>query len=585
MEHNFCTLLSRDYLAKGLTLYNSLLDHDKHFTMFIFCMEKESTSILEQMGLKNAVIISMSELETEDRGLLETKDSRSVQEYSWTAKASVMLYILRHYAEIDNIIWLDGDICFFSDAEPIYREWGSSSILLTEEKYTGLYEEKSRIYGKYQLGFMGFRRDETGIACLEQFRRNVLQWCYNRFEEGKWSDQMYAVDWPEKYKNVHIVKHKGINVNPFILYRYVTEQGMKIISGDSRVFIEDEELVLFHFYGFDRYNNREFDLCHYGSFLSDDTLKYVYKPYTEQINKAVAGINSLAEGYCSDEELRSHRIKNYWDLQLQGETAEGITDFCTMASCEYLPKCLALLKSMENVLKDFRLWVCCLDEEVYDALIRLNHENIRPIHARCIGNDEVEGSMKGIGTKAYAYILKGFFLAFLLKNNYNLRKLVYLDSDVFLSADPGWIFEALDSCSVLLFRNRKTETIADKSVLFCAWLIGFRRDKNAFDCIDSLKYNSLWHVRNDVGFDANTYRGIINNWHLKQKGVRVVNDPAAALEPTGRICSKIIRREGKLFFGGKRIMAAHLTREVLDGAAFHLLEDYLKLLDSKESGV
>lgn len=585
MKHNFCTLLSRDYLHKGLTLYNSLLNYDGHFTLFIFCMEKDSTRILEQIGMKNAVITDMSELEAEDRELLETKDSRSVQEYSWTAKASVMLYVFKHYADIDNIIWLDGDTCFFSDAGPIYREWGSSSILLTEEKYTGPYEEKSRIYGKYQLGFMGFRRDETGIACLEQFRSNVLQWCYNRFEEGKWSDQMYAVNWPEKYKKVQIVKHKGINANPFILYRYVTEQDMKIICRDSRVCIEDEEIVLFHFYGFDRYNDREFDLCHYGSFLSDDALKHIYKPYTEQINKAVAEINSVSGGYCRDAEISGYRIKNYFDLQLQREVPESKIDFCTMASLEYLPRCLALLKSLDNAPNGFRLWVCCLDEEVFEALVRLNHESIRPVYSRCIGHEEFEELLEARGTKAYAYILKGFFIAFLLKNNFNLRKLLYLDSDVFLFADAGWVFEALESCSVLLFRNHKAETKADKSVLFCSWLMGFRRDNNTFECLDSLKYNSLWHVRNDTCFAANAHRRIMNNWHLKYNGVRVVNDPASALEPKGRICSRIERREGKLFFGGKRLLAVHFTKEVLAGSVASLQENYLKLLDSKESGV
>lgn len=593
MKHNFCTLLSRDYLYKGLVLYNSLLKHDNDFTLFIFCMEEELKHVMEHLNLKNAFIIDIADLEAEDAELLETKANRSTQEYSWTAKASVMLYIFRHYGFVDNIIWLDGDTAFFSNTEPIYQEWKDYSIILTEEKYTGPYEEKSRIYGKYQLGFMGFKKDNIGISCLEWFRSKVIEWCFNRFEKGLWADQMYACNWPETFNSVCVVKHKGINANPFILYRYTTEQGMKIIKKGSKVFIDDEEVVLFHFYGFDYYNSSEFDLCHYGSFLSDDTLECIYKAYVESVNIACKAINAVSTDFYKERELKGHSIKNYFNLPVNMESSGTVMNYCTFTSSEYLTRCLALLQSLNSCAMEFRLWVCCLDEKAYDTLNRLHPQNTTLVDSRCIEDEELKKVREYRCIKEYAYTAKGTFISYLMKNNYNLKKIVYADADIFFYSGIKFIFDILDSCSVVLVKNRSQTANEGNKVFFNSSLIGFSRNHNTFIYLDKWKYSSLWYSQKGGEFSAESYKRILNNWHFKLKGIKVISTPTVLLESKSRICFKLKLRDGKPVISNQRLMAMHFNTESLENINHYdyastlemLLQDYSKLIDSMESRV
>ena len=237
---NFCTLFDRNYLYKGLALYNSLLKIYENFKLWILCFDDITYSLLEGMNLKNIELISLKQFE--DKELLRIKDTRTAVEYCWTCTPSLPLYILKNNPSLDMITYLDADLFFYSDPKPIYVEFGDNSILMVEHRYAPGSRKYEKTSGKYNVQFLIFRNDRNAIECLEWWRERCIEWCYFKYENGKLGDQKYLDDWIERFKGIHVLRHKGRGTAPWNIQRY------SIRRVNDKVLIDEQELIFYHFH-------------------------------------------------------------------------------------------------------------------------------------------------------------------------------------------------------------------------------------------------------------------------------------------------------------------------------------------------
>lgn len=238
----FCTYFDQRYLPRGLALYESLRQHCPAFKLWVLCLDHVCYDVLVQLNLANIELIPIERLEAGDEELLQAKQNRSTVEYYFTLTPSLLLFILRTEAEVDLVTYLDADLWFCSDLAPVYEEIGDHSIAIIGHRFPPSlqYMEQN---GIYNVGWLSFRRDENGLACLEWWREKCIEWCYDRCEEGRFADQKYLDSWPTLFSNVVVLKHKGANLAPWNLARYS-------IRFDGESFRVDEQpLIFFHFHG------------------------------------------------------------------------------------------------------------------------------------------------------------------------------------------------------------------------------------------------------------------------------------------------------------------------------------------------
>ena len=275
--YNFCTLFDKNYLFKGLALYNSILKFCCDFKLWILCLDDSTFNILEKMSLMNVKLISLGEFEDEE--LLKIKNTRTRTEYYWTCTPSLPLFILKRQPLIDIITYLDADLFFYSDPLPIYKKFIGYSILITPHNYHNSYQIYQKTCGIYNVQFLIFRNDLNAIKCLNWWRERCIEWCYFKYQDDKLGDQKYLDDWPKIFEGVYDLNLKGA-VAPWNVEKYC------IRALDGKIFVDDEELIFYHFHQLNIKNPKKFDLSG-GYTLSESAIEFIYKPYVYQINEVI----------------------------------------------------------------------------------------------------------------------------------------------------------------------------------------------------------------------------------------------------------------------------------------------------------
>jgi hypothetical protein len=287
--YNFCTLFDTHYFSRGLALYYSLEMNCPDFHIYIFAFDQKAYDILSGMDLKKATIISLKDFEDEE--LLRIKPTRSVAEYCWTCTSSTILYVLQKY-NVDSCTYLDADLFFYSSPAPLFDEMGKDSILITEHRYSPQYNKEIKA-GKYCVQFIMFRNNLDGLAALKWWRERCIEWCYARYEDGKFGDQLYLDDWTERFTGVHVLQHLGGGLAAWNIQQYSFQTLNNKIIGTVIATGNKFEAVFYHFHYFKFFTNGKIELGR--RTLTENVLNTFYKPYIrflEEIKSKISIVNN-----------------------------------------------------------------------------------------------------------------------------------------------------------------------------------------------------------------------------------------------------------------------------------------------------
>lgn len=232
----FCTYFNLFYCAKGLALYRSLEKNVSSFKLYILCLDDETYEIFHRINLKSVELIQLKDLEARDNELSLTKATRSTIEYFFTLTPAFIFDVITTHTEIDILTYIDSDMFVYGPVDPVYKEFSDNSILVIEQRVPEC------VTGRFNVGYLSFRKDTWGIACLELWRKQCIEWCYDRLEGDKYGDQKYLDQWPELYPQVVILKHKGVNVSPWNADNFTFS-----IDNEGTFYVDEYPLIVFHF--------------------------------------------------------------------------------------------------------------------------------------------------------------------------------------------------------------------------------------------------------------------------------------------------------------------------------------------------
>ena len=235
-EH-FVTLFDASFLPIGLALYRSLEAHARPFRLWVLAVDADAERYLTQLALPDLTVIPLGEFETPP--LLAVKPGRTRAEYCWTMTPFACQAVFDRDPSARRATYVDADVFFLDDPRILLQELDESGkqVLITEHAYAPNYD-RSHDSGRFCVQFLTFDRSDPAREVMCWWQERCLEWCFARYENGKFGDQVYLDMWPTLFGDrVHIVRQVEKTLAPW---------NVRCFSQRVR---EPLKPVMYHFHG------------------------------------------------------------------------------------------------------------------------------------------------------------------------------------------------------------------------------------------------------------------------------------------------------------------------------------------------
>ena len=161
--------------------------------------------------------------------------------------------------------------------------------------------------------------------------------------------------------------------------------------------------------------------------------------------------------------------------------------FCTYFDRNYLPRGLALYRSLREHCPEFKLWVLCMDDETHEALTQLDLPEVEPIALQDFEKDD-EPLLRAKQNRSrveYYFTCTPSLPLYVFNHWPEVDLITYLDADLFFFASPAPLFEEFGTGSIAIIGHRfppHLHHLERVGIYNVGWL-SFRRDDSAFACL------------------------------------------------------------------------------------------------------
>lgn len=304
MESVYCTIMTKSRLYQFLALVLSLNKvRAGDFRFYVLCVDQEAYQVLTKLKWNNLKATLDEELGAD---ILALKKERRIHEYCWSLKGLWLETIFQKYPKVKRVTFMDSDLYFWEDPELIFKAQSDCSVLLSrEEKYSpkwraSFVKRLTRLTGEYNSGFISFKRDEMGMACLSWWKEKTIEACRIDPRKGIFGDQRYLNEMPKVFSNICDITTPGVNVGIWNYRKYTFSEK------DRRVFIDQTPLIFYHFTGVRviKHEN-EVELVH----ETHENTPFVLTLYQNTLTQIVMVVKQLEpdfDGFATKEDLQKY---------------------------------------------------------------------------------------------------------------------------------------------------------------------------------------------------------------------------------------------------------------------------------------
>lgn len=155
--------------------------------------------------------------------------------------------------------------------------------------------------------------------------------------------------------------------------------------------------------------------------------------------------------------------------------------FVTLFDSGFLPQGLALHRSLQRHAPDAVLWVLCLDDQAYDVLGRLKLSGLHLLRLGDLESAELLSVKPSRSRAEYCWTLTPFTPKFVFDADPSIRRVTYVDADLWFRDRPTELFDELDvSGKGVLITDHAYAPEYDQSHRtgrYCVQFVTFDRDQ------------------------------------------------------------------------------------------------------------
>jgi hypothetical protein len=239
---SYCIVVNEPFLVRGIALHRSLAEHSSTpFRLFVLCVDQPSLDLLGKMEDETLTPLALHSIEERYPELRARSGERTAYEYIATFKPFLVRFLFEVHPEIPVLASLDADLLFFSDPSAVLDELKEGSVLLSPHHFSPHLKHLA-VHGQFNGGFVVFCSDSEGKRAARWWAEQVLEWCADRVEGDKRSNQKYLESFPSLFRGVVSSQHPGINLAPWNIDSH------RLSVGGEGILVDGRALVFYHFH-------------------------------------------------------------------------------------------------------------------------------------------------------------------------------------------------------------------------------------------------------------------------------------------------------------------------------------------------
>ncbi|MGA2585576.1 MAG: glycosyl transferase [Candidatus Aminicenantales bacterium] len=246
--------------------------------------------------------------------------------------------------------------------------------------------------------------------------------------------------------------------------------------------------------------------------------------------------------------------------------------FCTYFDRNYLPRGLALYRSLRKHCSEFRLWVLCMDEATHEVLTQLKLPEVELIALKDFErNDESLRSAKQNRSQVEYYFTCTPSLPLYVLNHWpEVDLITYLDADLFFFSDPGPLFAELGTGSIAIIGHRfppRLRQYREKYGIYNVGWLSFRRNEHALACLNWWREQCIAWCYDREEEDRFADQKYLDDWPIRFHNVVVLEHKGANLARWNLANYRIDFRNGKCWVDEDPLIFFHFQgfRQVMRG--------------------
>jgi len=197
-------------------------------------------------------------------------------------------------------------------------------------------------------------------------------------------------------------------------------------------------------------------------------------------------------------------------------------------------KLIPMYVSLENYCSDFKLFILCMDDSVYNILNKIAFKNIILVQLKDIeeNNHDLEIAKSNRIFHEYCWTLKPIFLYYIVNKYDNAEYYAHVDADLFFYSDLDYIFNENPDASIFLIDHRNSEEFKlyyELSGIYNTGFVGFKNTNEAKAAVKlwgdrCLKKCTIEYDTVNKTFGDQRY---VEDWPKLFKNVHIVNSIGA----------------------------------------------------------
>jgi hypothetical protein len=119
--------------------------------------------------------------------------------------------------------------------------------------------------------------------------------------------------------------------------------------------------------------------------------------------------------------------------------------FVTIFDALFLPQGLALHASMERHVRNYTLWILCVDSDAYKVLKKIDLSNVRLLNLSELETKELLSVKPKRSRGEYCWTLTPFAPRFVFEKDLSVDRVTYIDADTWFRKHPSPIFDEFEA--------------------------------------------------------------------------------------------------------------------------------------------